>query len=617
MKKNDIFDAFESLDPKFVEEAAPNINKKARRPLAFRLIAIAACIALLVTGVVVGTLLLNREGDPQDATDEIPERIKQYQDSEYFEVIKTLDAYFEEERNRPAGDGILAGTVSGNVQITDNQTHGVEEADKIKRTDTHIFYMDGQYLRVFTIDGENSSEVGSYKVSSSLQNEFFLTEDGKTVIVISDMYSMVSFQPGASTSVSYVDVLALDVSDPANIKKKTALSTMGGCLSARLVEGKLLMFIRYWAQEELIRFSDPLTFMPSIDRGNGYELLPNQDIIYNEKIVNSVYTIALMFDADDLALENNITLLSYWNEPYVSKDKIFFSGTARMEGNRATHTNILAVDYSGENFEVLGSATVRGTIKDQWSMDEHEGVLRVVTTTQTSADLYCISLESFEEIASVKDFAPEKERVQSVRFDGNSAYVCTAINRQNQILDPVFFFDLSDLDNITYKDTGTIDGMSTSLVDFGKGYLIGIGRLLNDYGNPLILKIEVYKENEKGVISVCKYVLSDVASPTEYKAYYIDRQNQLLGFGYMISPDPESEEVDFMYALIKFDAEKEQLVELLNVELGNESHNSKRGVYIDGYMYMFGKNDFKVAPVDVDNINAEQPDTEEIPDEQS
>ena len=100
MKKNDIFDAFERLDPKFVEEAAPNINKKAKRPLAFRLIAIAACIALLVTGVVIGTLLLNREGDPQDATDEIPERIKQYQDSEYFEVIKTLDAHFEEVRNR-------------------------------------------------------------------------------------------------------------------------------------------------------------------------------------------------------------------------------------------------------------------------------------------------------------------------------------------------------------------------------------------------------------------------------------------------------------------------------------------------------------------------------------
>ena len=636
MKKKDIFDAFERLDPKFVEEAAPNIYKKARKPFAFRLAVIAACIALLTMGVVLGALLLNREdaGQKADTTDgikdyqdgrydgeqqsgvpdEIPDRIKEYQDSRYFEIIRSLDAYFEELKNRPADDIPMEDNGSENIQVTDNQTRGIEEADKIKRTNTHIFYMDGQYLRAFTIDGENSREVGSYKVSSSTQNEFFLTEDGKTVIVISDMHSIVSFQPGASTSVSYVDVLALDVSDPADIKEKTLLSIKGGCLSARLVEGKLLIFIRYRAQEELVRFSDPLTFLPSIDRGNGYELLPDNEIICNEKITNSVYTVALMLDAENLALEKNIALLSYWNEPYVSENKIFFSG---IEGNGATHTNILAVDYTGEDFDVLGSATVRGTLKDQWSMDEKDGVLRVVTSTKTSADLYCISLESFEELASVKDFAPEGESVQSVRFDGDNAYVCTALRSMYEILDPVFFFDLSDVDNISYKDTGTIDGRSTSLVDFGGGYLVGIGSLPNDYGNPLILKIEVYKETEQGVAAVCQYVLSDVGFATEYKAYYIDRQNQLLGFGYMISPDPTSEEIDFMYALIRFDAESERFVELLNVELGSAYNESKRGVYIDGYMYMFGENDFKVVAVDVDNIDAEHPNATESTDGQS
>jgi uncharacterized secreted protein with C-terminal beta-propeller domain len=368
------------------------------------------------------------------------------------------------------------------------------------------------------------------------------------------------------------------------------------------------MFIRYWAQEELIRFSDPLTFMPSIDRGNGYELLPNQDIIYNEKIVNSVYTIALMFDADDLALENNITLLSYWNEPYVSKDKIFFSGTARMEGNRATHTNILAVDYSGENFEVLGSATVRGTIKDQWSMDEHEGVLRVVTTTKTSADLYCISLENFEEVASVKGFAPEGEIVYSVRFNGEKAFVCTAKQIANVELDPVFFFDLSDLENITYKDTGTIEGLSNSLVDFGDGYLLGIGQY--NGGGPTAFKAEIYKETEDRVVSACKYEIPAIIFPFTYKAYYIDRENQLLGFGRWGEWNKETEKCEYLYTLLKFDAEKEQLVELLTVELNGRDSDSKRGVYIDGYMYMFGENDFRVVAVDIDNIDTEQPDTD-------
>ena len=81
------------------------------------------------------------------------------------------------------------------------------------------------------------------------------------------------------------------------------------------------------------------------------------------------------------------------------------------------------------------------------------------------------------------------------RFDGTDAYVCTAV----QLTDPVFFFDLSDMDNITYKETGTIEGFSTSLVNFGNGYLLGIGTG-NVWGS---LKIEIYEESATGVVSVC------------------------------------------------------------------------------------------------------------------
>ena len=115
-------------------------------------------------------------------------------------------------------------------------------------------------------------------------------------------------------------------------------------------------------------------------------------------------------------------------------------------------------------------------------MDEKDGILRVVTTVEygsysdayghgwfvpayTSASLYCVSLEDFETVASVEKFAPEGEQVQSVRFDGDYAYVCTSVN----FSDPVFFFDLSDLSNITYTDTGEIEGFSSSLVDFENG----------------------------------------------------------------------------------------------------------------------------------------------------
>ena len=609
MKKNDIFDAFESLDPKFVEEAAPNINKKAKRPLAFRLIAIAACIALLVTGVVVGTLLLNRDGDQQDATDEIPERIKQYQDSEYFEVIRKFDEYYEYRANTPPVN-IYGGVESHNVKVTDNQTKGVEEQDKIKRTETHIFYMDEKWIRAFSIDGENSVEVGSCQVSSQTNNEILLSEDGKTITVISHMNVIES-----DHGVSYTDLHSFDVSDPENITKKSSVRIKGSCASARLVDKKLLLFIRYRPYDPHINFSKPETFLPGIDKGNGFELLPDCEIICNERMTNAIYTVALVFDENDLTIEKNIAALSYGGDPYVSEDKIFFNGDGSLAANALSRTNILAVDYSGEKFEVLGSASVHGYLKDKWSMDEYEGILRVVTTTKTSADLYCISLESFEEIASVKGFAPEGEIVQSVRFDGTNAYVCTAKKSLIVVLDPVFFFDLSDLENITYKDTGTIEGMSTSLIDYGNGYLIGIGsKGLVDW-SAATLKIEAYKEAEDHVVSVCAYELDNTWFPEDYKAYYIDRRNQILGFGYSRRNPEVERSIIYAYTLLRFDAQNEEFVELITVDLEGDQDN-KRGVYIDGYMYMFGKNDYKVVAVDIDNIDAEQPDTEAIPDEQ-
>ena len=48
MKKEDIFNAFEELDPKFVEEAAPKEKLRHRNPMLFRLIAALVAVAILM-----------------------------------------------------------------------------------------------------------------------------------------------------------------------------------------------------------------------------------------------------------------------------------------------------------------------------------------------------------------------------------------------------------------------------------------------------------------------------------------------------------------------------------------------------------------------------------------
>ena len=156
-------------------------------------------------------------------------------------------------------------------------------------------------------------------------------------------------------------------------------------------------------------------------------------------------------------------------------------------------------------------------------------------------------------------------------------------------------FDLSDLDNITYKDTGDIVGYSSSLVNFGDNYLLGIG-----YGeNRDTLKLEIYTEGANSVDSVCSFEVPDCYFATEYKAYYINREEQLIGLAY----HDYTESADYFthYVLLLFDGY--DFIKILDVDLGGEntlhhvqSVNYFRAALIDDYFYMMGEN-FVVEPL--------------------
>ena len=385
------------------------------------------------------------------------------------------------------------------------------------------------------------------------------------------------------------------------------MTISGSYLSGRLVDGKLLLLSSFYVGKNP-DFSKEENFLPQIDTGDGFKSVPLASIISPETLSSSRYTVVCKLDGSSLSLEGVSAFLSYSNEVYVSTDSVYvtrtYTDTQTSKGikTQASMTEISRLTY-GDSFEYKGSVTVEGYVKDQYSLDEYDGTLRVVTTTDkhqrtenvssdgmsvsssilpgaTNANLYCIDLATMQVAATVERFAPDGEIVQSVRFDGTAAYVCTSV----QLSDPVFFFDLTDMQNITYKDTGTIEGFSSSLVNFGDGFLLGIGR-----GNTWdTVKIEVYEEQGDQVVSVCRYEIERAGYATDYKAYLIDRLNGLVGLGFT----KHNGQTDASrYVLLFFD--HYDLHELVNVPLEGDNAN-KRAVYIDGYLYLFGENDFQV-----------------------
>ena len=639
------------LDEKYVDEASPK-GKRKKKINWIKFGALAACICIMVTAV---NLFLFTPFKTK-----VPD-VSEYENSEYFPIIEKINALsavkpkyknnfdkiissfaavggvFDNNVDMDIGvsfdkvedmyapgspspdDGINGDTGSGKYEeTTDNQVEGVIEGDIIKRSDKYIYYLVSDFLRIYSIEGEDSKLISETELSPikfinsygkeeetniNIYNcEMYLSQDCKTINVIGmhwDKY----------TNVNKTVIVSFDVSDVNNkAKLKNYVSVEGNYKTSRVIDGKLLVVTTKAYGN--IDYSKPETFVPSIsyDNGTRSELIPMEYIACPDKIINKNYTVVSLLDESTLNFDGCAGFLSFSNDIYVTNNAIYASNTLTEENdkNGKSVTEIACVSY-GKEFDVKGTIKVDGYIKDRYSFDEYKDILRVVTTTSsftkkqynfagnesfvlntsdgTSASLYCIDLEAWEVVASVENFAPKGETVRSVRFDKDYAYVCTAV----QLTDPVFFFDLSDLNNITYKETGNIEGFSTSLINLGDGYLLGIGR--GDSWSSV--KVEVYRENESKVESVCSYEIKNGSYSQNYKSYYINRDTKMFGFGYY-DYDKHYGAGRNNYVLLLF--ANGELLELVNTPI-NGQPEYMRSVYINGYLYILAENDFKVVKI--------------------
>ena len=592
MKRKKMLEAMSLINEEYVSASEPAAVRMRRegRKTRIKKLALAACLMLAFTALNLWLFLPPAAFAPS---------VAKYKGNEYYEIIKEVNVLYNtdtryknnfgkvmaiaknifslkvNDSSAPTNGTPTSGLPQYYVETTDNQTAGVTEADIVKRSNRYIYYMrkgsssDAATLAVYEPNGDECPLVGEYNIKASgayTDFDFYLSEDCRTVTVI---YEYSSGYYNAET-----EIISLDVSNPASIRFRKKITVSGAGADSRLVDGKILL-VNEFKINDYINFSKEETFIPQIYGENGAVSVPAENIIIPENASFRRYTVLYEIDEATLEVDGCMALLSYSDNFYVSADSVYL-----MQSYASSKENeITRIRYSGEGLENMGTVSIAGYAKDQYSFDEFEGVLRAVTTTRagafgdkTSASLWCIDIESMKVIASVENFAPLGETVRSVRFDGNLAYVCTAI----QVQDPVFFFDLSDLDNITYKDTGTIEGFSTSLINLGDGFLLGMGRGSAFYS----LKVEIYEESENGVVSVAKYELDNVMRADDYKAYYIDREKGLFGFG--IS---DIRQQNGKYIMLGFNGY--ELYEVFEVELGGRNER-KRAVFIDGYFYIFG-----------------------------
>ncbi|MDE7107588.1 MAG: beta-propeller domain-containing protein, partial [Clostridiales bacterium] len=562
--------------------------------------------------------------------------LTKYSSSEYYGVIKQLygltheitsprqtnnfnewfGGLFKAGAGEPFGGGPVLDGASGTTpspptssapeegnsyhETTLNQTDGVTEGDLFKRSDTHIFYLGFTYgnyatnngiatheLRIYTIAGEQSEAVTEYTIMPDNgmtfniftgSHEMYLSEDLTTITVISQCYEF-------STDAVYTAVIGLDVSDLSHVKEKDRTYISGSYVSSRVAGDNLLVISRFTVKNNA-NFDNVSAYVPQVGKKENRKPLAANDIVCPKNADDPHYTVICSLD-NELEVKDSVALLSFSDDVYVSQNNLFatrsyFNGD-EYTSNATTMTDIRIVPYEDGTFGDTRAVIAEGSVVNRYSLDEYNGILRAVTTVRyiggnlkSKCMLYCYDLNTLEVAAKVTNFAPAGESVKSARFYGDTAYVCTAKVDFSIITDPVFAFDLSDLNNITYTDTGTIPGYSLSLTGFTDNTLLGIG-----YGNDRwTLKIELYKQTDSNVVSVVKYEEELVTFSSEFKAHLIDAENGIIGLGIV-----SEMQGDTRYALFTYDGDN--LIEIASVEMSTMNVNYMRATVIDGYVYIF------------------------------
>lgn len=642
MKNKRLLESLSFIDEKYIKEAEPKM--KASTFSTRQILGRVACLALVIALSLYLFIPFSTKGPDLTA----------YKGSEYFPIIEKISDYRYKPSpyknnfqyitagvtdlfglfgkltgGAPDMDDNAAGAPDmgdGNgsyVETTDNQVAGVIEADIVKRTDKYIFRLTDTHLKIYDINKEETTKITELQIphvvkdlkKSGNYTEMYLSEDGNTVIIVA-LYFEWNIH---NADTDKVGITALDVSDIHNIKEKTSVIIDGKYNTSRMVNGKLLLISDYEVKSSNIDYASPETYVPKITRGDVSECINIEDIIYPDEIKSTKYSIVATMDASSLEVLSANALLDFSSNVFVSESNVYVTReySAKTEvaedGSYANKvmSDVAVLGYENGVLENKGVFTVEGETKDQYSMDEYEGHLRIVTSTSESlyksdngdydyftgrkenVSLTVFNIESGEMIAEVKSFAPDGEEATSVRFDGNTAYVCTA--EVVTFCDPVYFFDLSDYGNITYTDTGVIDGFSSTLIQLGDGFLLGIGEESWDKS-----KIEVYTEMDGQVVSVAKYVFEGWYT-TEYKSYFIDRESNTVGIPVSDVPTIRTEYGNNVvwyvdgYLLFTFDGENYS-TRIIEKKWYNEM-DRVRAFADDGYLYITTDMDITVEKI--------------------
>lgn len=509
----------ESLSGDSIEKLIKNEGQTKTRGRAvirrFCAAAVAACIVLtsvaLADGIFGGTPESLTENFSQQSIadtesgsyDELLGIIKTYKDeykgnslyNKYYYVTEDGEAadnvYFsgsviyEFSEKSEAVNSAVTGTADSYGELN-LRTEGVSEAD--------IFITDGQYLycshkysaglSIIKAEADGTlTKVWSHTEEREKNERDFSNTSYRGLYIYENYliaaFSRYTFKEG-TPPVTVSGVIIYDITDKSNPVLKRELALDGSYSSSRITDGQLLLISSYSISDYFYTECDDTYFIPAVYNGTSRAMLPCDCIYYGPDCKPETYVNIAKLDLSDITNEPTVTsYLGNVQDTYCTQDSLYVIGYEYdiaddhykfgvMISLGSGKTTVTRIDITSDKAQIKESCTLEGNLLNSYSIDEHNGFLRVALNTREHNRIVILdgSLKTVGELSGIA----EGEQIKSCRFMGDTAYLVTFVQT-----DPLFVIDLKDPESPAVLGEVKLPGFSSYLHPVGDGLLLGIG----------------------------------------------------------------------------------------------------------------------------------------------
>lgn len=447
------------------------------------------------------------------------------------------------ESGGPGGAPVLAPSSpagGSDFSATNVQEEGVDEPDLVKTDGKRLAVVSGSALRLLDVTRSTARLRGSVSIENGLGA--FLAGDRAIVFSQLDEAPPEARQATHVKQRPWTKVTVVDVDDLSKPRVLSAFEVEGSYVGARMANGVVRLIIQSGAlgpqPVELTSYSKKAQdaakagnksailgsvvgdWMPHfvVHRRSGATTTGH---VHDWSAVSrppdrsgvSMLTI-LTIDPANPRPDNAQSVMGAGEIVYSSLENLYVTSYALddvlavRESKRPKEplTRIHKFDIRDrETARYVGSGEVPGFLLNQFSMSEHNGYLRVATTTgnqwvatgapssESAVTVLAEKAGKLVSVGSVRNLGLG-ERIFSVRFIGSMGYVVTF-----RRIDPLFVIDLRKPARPRVRGKLKIEGFSEYLHPISESLLLGVGR----------------EADKQGVAKGLQFSLFDVSDPTK------------------------------------------------------------------------------------------------------